>query len=310
MALRHSVNRVGLIPRRAFSTAATRLQEQGRPLVPPTLKERIKNAKITIRRDVTLGGLYHAEAERLRVIPKLKTFFGGIPVHEENMNELNAIIRKYINLPTRLLTDEELRATKFISFETYKEMTQSGTRFKALHFKELTQALHRLRSIDSQLMPKEVSEVLEKYRNNSGDSLTLTQKEKTLDEFGRAFGKAKRKASSAEVQVVRGEGEILVNGRSVTDYFPRDSDRQKLAYPFKVIGQEGGYNIFATVSGGGVSGQVEAVMYAVAKALIVFNPLLKPRLKKAGLMTSDSRIVERKKPGKVKARKSPTWVKR
>lgn len=278
--------------------------------MPLALKGAFPRVQTSIPSQVTLGTLREPQYERLRVIPALKTFFGGNPVHEENMNKLNAILRRYINLPTRVLTDAELKAGRFISIEKYREMTNSGARLKGLHYKELTSVLHRLRSIDSQLMPTEVSEILAKYTHSVKESAAVSRKLKTVDEFGRAHGKAKRKTSMAEAWIVRGDGESLINGRLIVDYFPRDTDRRKIVYPFQVVEQEGQYNIFVNVSGGGVSGQVEATMYAIARALVVVNPLLKPRLKKAGLMTSDARIVERKKPGKVKARKMPTWVKR
>lgn len=294
---------------RALSRS-TILTQELRPLVPLAVKALVPKVNVSIPSNMAYAQLTNPELERLRVVPKLKTFFGGNPVHEENINELNAVLRRAVNLPTRTLNDAELRATKFISIEKYREITQLGTRLKGLHFKELTQILHRLRSIDPQLMPKEVSTILAKYSHTTNESLTVVKRVKVVDEFGRAHGKAKRKESEAEVFVVKGSGEALVNARTLTDYFPRDSDRKKIIYPFQVISQEGQYNIFATVNGGGVSGQVEAVMYAISKALVVINPLLKPRLKKAGLMTSDARIVERKKPGKVKSRKSPTWVKR
>lgn len=295
---------------RAFSTCSVRLEEHGRPLISSTLKQKLEAKRVQIPATLAADNIRMAELERLRVVPALKTYFGGNPVHDENLNELNLLIRKYINLPTKVLSDEELRGFRFISIEAYKKRIDSGTRLKSIHFKELTSALHRLRSIDPELLPRDVSEVLDKYTNKTSDVTRAAAKLKTLDEFGRAFGKAKRKASKAEVYVVRGTGESLINGKTLIEYLPRDSDRAKIAYPFQVISQEGQFNVFATVNGGGYSGQAEAIMYAIAKALVVVNPLLKPRLYKAGLMTSDARVVERKKPGKVKARKSPTWVKR
>ncbi|EAZ63143.1 mitochondrial ribosomal protein S9 [Scheffersomyces stipitis CBS 6054] len=301
-------------PSRSFSQAAVRLEEhiEARPPIPATLKAKLEQnrVRIAVQSNMSRTGLNNYEYERIRVVPTLKTFFGGNPVHDENMNVLNGVLRKYIDLPTRVLSDEELRTSKFISFETYKKKTQSGTRLKDIHYKELTNILHRLRSINHELMPREVSEILESYRSTASDFTGAAKKARTLDEEGKAYGKSKRKVSFAEVWLTRGEGDTLINGKSLVEYFPKDTDRKKIAYPFQVISQEGQYNIFAKVSGGGVTGQTEAVMYAIARALIVFNPLLKPRLSKAGLMTSDARNVERKKPGKVKARKSPTWVKR
>lgn len=280
----------------------------GRPKVPTIAKSK---QQVLISSSLPHEQLQVPELERLRVVPSLTTFFGGNPVHEDNLNQLNRIIRKYINLPTRVMEDSELRTSRFISFEEYKEQCQSGTRLKAKHHKELTTLLHRLRSIDRELMPKEVSEVLKQFSSSRSELATTSQQQlQTLDMFGRAITKGKRKRSVATVYLVKGDGKVLINGLSLTSYFPKDTDRKKLAYPFQVVGQEGQYNVFAEVRGGGQTGQIDAVMYGIAKGLVVHNPLFKSRLHKAGLMTRDARKVERKKPGKVKARKSPTWVKR
>lgn len=250
------------------------------------------------------------EINRIRTVPTLNTFYGGNPIHEDNVNKLKALLKKYQSLPTRSVPDKEIKNQKFIGFDDYTKITKSGTRVKNIHYRELITLLNRLRSIDLQLMPIEVSKVLKEYSSSSLNKIVQVAKEKTLDSFGRARGKAKRKLCEAKVYLVKGEGEVLVNGKSIIEYFPNIYARKNIVYPFQVIDQEGKYNVFAQVSGGGYTGQSEAIMYAISKALVIFNPLLKPRLSKAGLMKSDSRIVERKKPGKLKARKSPTWVKR
>lgn len=280
----------------------------GRPLVPQQNERRpARFAPAVLNTD----SLRDWELERLRVIPRLSTFYGGNPIHDENINKLNAMVRKYKNLPTRVLDEKELQAFKFVSFEEYKKRAQSGTRLKIGHHKELLEVLNRLRSIEPELMPREVIELLNSYTAASDDTQRVVQKTiKTLDEFGRANTVGKRKRAVANISMVKGEGLVLVNGKSFSEYFNRETDRSKIAYPFKVVSQEGQYNLFITTEGGGISGQAEAAMYGISKALVVFNPLFKSRLRLAGLMTRDARKVERKKPGKVKARKSPTWVKR
>ncbi|CAK9436824.1 mitochondrial 37S ribosomal protein uS9m [Lodderomyces beijingensis] len=250
------------------------------------------------------------ELNRVRTLPTLSTFYGGNPVHEQNINQIKHLLRKYDSLPTRVLTNEELAQNKFIGFEEYKERTQSGTRTNQNSYKELISGLNRLRNIDLQLMPVEVIELLNKYYSTSVGRITTQRKLKELDHLGRALSSAKRKSSEAKVYLVKGDGQVMINGKNMIEYFGNIYARKNIVYPFQVVEQEGKYNVFATVSGGGYTGQSEAVMYAIAKCLVIFNPLLKPRLRKAGLMTSDSRVVERKKPGKLKARKSPTWVKR
>lgn len=252
-----------------------------------------------------------AELERTRMVPVLPTYFGGNPIHDQNMSRVEALIRKHHKLPTRTFDSKSAQEIKYITLDEYKERTQAGTRVKGIHLAELVKGLNRLRSIEPELMPPEVQLILDEFtRQTSEDSFALGTMRKTLDEFGRANVVGKRKDAAAYVSMARGEGAILVNGKPLTEYFTKFSDSAKLVFPFQVVAQEARYNVFITASGGGISGQAEACMYGIAKALVVFNPLLKPRLRKAGLMTRDSRIVERKKPGKVKARKSPTWVKR
>lgn len=304
---------------RCFSTCSLRLQStpsasasaiqstSGRPPVPPAEGRRpIKFAPARLNDNIR-----DWELERLRIVPKLPTFYGGNPVHDDNINKLSAMVRKHKNLPTRVLDSRELQAFKFVSFEEYKKRTQAGTRLKIGHHKELLELLNRLRSIEPELMPRDVIGMLNSYTAVSDETQKAVQKVvKQLDEFGRAHAVGKRKRAVANISMVKGEGMVMVNGKSFSEYFSREIDRNKIAYPFKVVSQEGQYNVFITTEGGGISGQAEAAMYGIAKALVVFNALFKSRLRLAGLMTRDARKVERKKPGKVKARKSPTWVKR
>ncbi|KAH9828232.1 37S ribosomal protein S9, mitochondrial, partial [Teratosphaeria destructans] len=124
----------------------------------------------------------------------------------------------------------------------------------------------------------------------------------------RAVGR--RKSSRAIVALVEGEGEALVNERSLSDYFGRVHDRESAVWALKATGRLDKYNVWALVKGGGTTGQAEAITLAVAKALLAHEPDLKPALRRAGVVTRDPRSVERKKPGKLKARKMPAWVKR
>jgi small subunit ribosomal protein S9 len=288
------------IPQRPLHQSALGLNEFRR-----TPATRYVEPPIQITENLTLP-----ELNRIRTVPSLNTFYGGNPVHDDNMNKLRTLVTKYRHLPRRVLSPEEINSIKFISFAEYTEKTKSGTRVRKVHYNELIALLHKLRTIDLQLMPKPVMEILDSYTGKTTDRITENKKSKTLDDMGRAKGKAKRKLAQAKVYLVKGDGQVLINGRSIVEFFPNVYARKSVTYPFQVIDQEGQYNVFARVSGGGFTGKSEAIMYAIAKALIVFNPLLKPRLSRAGLMTSDTRIVERKKPGKLKARKSPTWVKR
>lgn len=305
-AVPHRFFSLSLLCRESVPPQQETAELTSRPAVP---KNATKTSRFRLANERPV--LVDWELERMRVVPKSSAFYGGNPVHDDNMYKLNAMIKKYEDLPTRVIDIKESNLLKFITLAEYKKIADSGARVKVGHHKALVGALGRLRSIQPELMPTEVTALLQEYTSAGGDtSKTQQKKTKVLDDVGRANTLGKRKTSVAEISMVRGDGHVIVNGRSFIDYFPRDTDRLKIAYPFKVVSQEGQYNIFVNTHGGGVSGQAEATMYGVAKALVIFNPLLKSRLRAAGLMTRDARVVERKKPGKVKARKSPTWVKR
>jgi small subunit ribosomal protein S9 len=135
-----------------------------------------------------------------------------------------------------------------------------------------------------------------------------------LDEKGRAYGTGRRKTSTARVWIKPSEkpfnGRIQVNKKDLVDYFVRDTHREEVLKPFSVVDKIGGFDVYCTVKGGGSTGQAGAVRHGIARALQNFDPEMRPALKQAGLMTRDSRMVERKKPGQPKARKKFQWVKR
>lgn len=248
------------------------------------------------------------ELDEKRVLPKLKTFFSANPLHEQNMRELEALWRRYGASAPEMDRSERIRHTRWLTMEEYR-LTGCGTRLRAVQYRRLIEMLEKMDKVDHQLVGAEFVAALEKFRrpvNISGSGKTKRQ----LDSQGRAIAMGGRKTSSARVQMARGSGKILVNGESLAHMFPRLSDRNKIMYPLKVVGAEGKYNIAAYCTGGGVSGQAGALAHGIANALVIFNPLLKTRLRRAGCITRDRRTVERKKPGKVKLRKSPTWVKR
>ncbi|XP_010550543.1 PREDICTED: 28S ribosomal protein S9, mitochondrial [Tarenaya hassleriana] len=131
-----------------------------------------------------------------------------------------------------------------------------------------------------------------------------------VDEKGRAYGTGRRKCSIARVWIEPGEGKFLVNEKDFDVYFPMLDHRAALLRPLAETKTLGLWDIKCTVKGGGVSGQVGAIQLGISRALQNWEPDLRPPLRSAGFLTRDSRVVERKKPGKAKARKSFQWVKR
>ncbi len=131
-----------------------------------------------------------------------------------------------------------------------------------------------------------------------------------LDPQGRAYATGKRKNAVARVWIKRGTGRITVNGRDSPIYFARPVLRMLLNQPFAIAERLGQYDVVCTVAGGGLSGQAGAVRHGISKALTYYEPGLRPILKAQGFLTRDSRVVERKKYGKAKARRSFQFSKR
>tara|TARA_B100000287_G_scaffold413348_1_gene444777 strand:- start:351 stop:833 length:483 start_codon:yes stop_codon:yes gene_type:complete len=134
--------------------------------------------------------------------------------------------------------------------------------------------------------------------------------EPKVDSLGRSYATGRRKDSTARVWVKRGTGEMSVNGKTMNVYFDRPVLQMQLNHVFEIVNRLKEFDVIATVKGGGLSGQAGAVKHGISKALSLFDPELRKPLKLAGLLTRDSRTVERKKYGKAKARKSFQFSKR
>ena len=131
-----------------------------------------------------------------------------------------------------------------------------------------------------------------------------------LDKYGRAYATGKRKDAVARVWLKPGSGKVTVNSRSIEIYFARPVLRMIVNQPLQVVNRTTQYDMVITVAGGGLSGQAGAVRHGLSKALTYFEPDLRPALKRGGFLTRDSRVVERKKYGRKKARRSFQFSKR
>jgi len=134
--------------------------------------------------------------------------------------------------------------------------------------------------------------------------------EPKIDKQGRAYATGKRKNAVARVWIKPGAGRMTVNGRDIAAYFARPVLRMLLSQPFEVCNRLNQYDVICSVTGGGLSGQAGAVRHGISRALTHFEPTLRVVLKKGGFLTRDSRVVERKKYGKAKARRSFQFSKR
>ncbi|KAJ4336637.1 37S ribosomal protein S9, mitochondrial [Ascochyta clinopodiicola] len=241
----------------------------------------------------------------LRVVPASPSYFSAKPTFTDDFLSLSALLRKVATLPT--IPNAEAPKVAWKTVEQYRIMTNEPVKTQRFH--KMLHILRRLNCIHPQLMPDEVVQAMLRYKKPSqpGD---VKPKPGVIDELGRAKGVGRRKTSSAVAWLVEGEGEVLINGQSLTDFFGRLHHRESAVWALKATQRLDKYNLFGLVQGGGSTGQAEAMTLAVAKALLVHEPALKPALRRAGCITRDPRKVERKKPGHVKARKMPTWVKR
>jgi small subunit ribosomal protein S9 len=135
-------------------------------------------------------------------------------------------------------------------------------------------------------------------------------REQQLDQYGRAYATGKRKNAVARVWLKPGSGKITINGRDQETYFARPVLRMMIAQPLNITDRTTQFDVIATVKGSGLSGQAGAIRHGISKALTYYEPGLRPALKAQGLLTRDPRVVERKKYGKAKARRSFQFSKR
>ncbi|KZM22857.1 37S ribosomal protein S9, mitochondrial [Ascochyta rabiei] len=251
------------------------------------------------------GGKGSKNLRALRIVPASPSYFSAKPTFTDDFLSLSALLRKVATLPT--IPNAEAPKVAWKTVEQYRIMTNEPVKTQRFH--KMLHILRRLNCIHPQLMPDEVVQAMQRYKKPSqpGD---IKPKPGVIDELGRAKGVGRRKTSSAVAWLVEGEGEVLINGQSLTEFFGRLHHRESAVWALKATQRLDKYNLFGLVQGGGSTGQAEAMTLAVAKALLVHEPALKPALRRAGCITRDPRKVERKKPGHVKARKMPTWVKR
>ncbi|KAJ5139281.1 uncharacterized protein N7515_004129 [Penicillium bovifimosum] len=240
-----------------------------------------------------------------RIIPSSPSYFSGSPRFIDHVLQLESLQAKYASLPTVATSD----APRMAWFKLPQFRDYVGEPVPMKKYKSLLKILQRLNRIQPEIRPNEVQTTLSAFLR-PGNPYAVETIPRTVDEHGRARGKGKRKESTAVVQLVEGEGEVLVNGKSLVEVFKRVHDRESALWALRCTQRLDKYNAWITVRGGGVTGQAEAITLALGRALLLHEPGLKPVLRKAGAITVDARRVERKKPGRVKARKMPTWVKR
>lgn len=208
-----------------------------------------------------------------RVVPASPSYFTGVPTFTDNFLTVEAAYRKYHILP--VVTPGPRIAWK--SLVEYR--TAVGEPVKQARYTELLRAIKWLSRIQPALMPEEVISLVDKFKKDFQPDIGL-QKPRVIDDLGRARGIGRRKASTAVAWLVDGEGEVLINGKSLSEYFGRMRHRESAIFGLKATGRVDKYNVWVLAKGGGLTGQAEAMTLAVSKALLVHEPLLKPTLRR------------------------------
>ena len=157
---------------------------------------------------------------------------------------------------------------------------------------------------------KDINNLSDLSKLNQNEEISTIEREPKIDKLGRSYSTGRRKESTARVWVKRGTGKIIINGKDMPLYFARPVLQMQLNLVFDVTERKDQFDVTATVKGGGLSGQAGAVRHGLSRALSLFEPDLRKPLKVAGMLTRDSRVVERKKYGRAKARKSFQFSKR
>jgi small subunit ribosomal protein S9 len=157
--------------------------------------------------------------------------------------------------------------------------TSIRERVPAAKYSRVVDILKRLNRIHPAMVPEEVKTALEVFTRSTGMDSNMANSN-LIDEFGRTMGRGGRKASRATVYLVEGNGEVLVNGKSLNEAFFRVHDRESAIWPLKVTDRLDKYNVWASVHGGGKTGQAESITLALGRALMMHEPALKPALRR------------------------------
>lgn len=226
------------------------------------------------------SGGYQAASDlllkRIRVIPDSPSYFTAVPRFTDDYLNLTNLLRRHQLLPQ--LPAAEAPKVAWKTWEQYK--TELDEPVKETRHSRLMGIVKRLNLIHPAVQPEEVTATLNRFKRTL-QPFHNQAKPIIVDEHGRARATGRRKSSTASVYVVEGTGEVMVNGKSVTEYFGRLHDRESAVWALKSTERLDKYNVWAVTSGGGTTGQAESIMLAVAKGLIAHEPDLKPALRKS-----------------------------
>lgn len=216
-----------------------------------------------------------------RIIPASPSYFTGRPKFTDDLLHLQSLLRQSIALPTV----EPGKAPR-VAWKTVTQYRLTvGEPVRASKYNVIIQVLKRLNQIHPEMRKKPLRTAMQYYKRDV-DPYANVPNPGIIDQDGRSHAIGRRKSSSAKVYLVQGNGEVLVNGKAINAVFGRVHDRESALWALKATGRMDKYNVWALVTGGGTTGQAEAVMLGAAKALMVHEPMLKPALRRGNLRRS------------------------
>lgn len=210
-----------------------------------------------------------------RLVPESPSYFTAQPLFTDDLLVVQNLLRRYQNLPT--VKPGEAPRVAWRSLAEYRDAV--GETIKASKYAKIIATLHRLNHIHPSLMPEPVKEALNEYKRDINPFQNVV-KTGHIDSMGRSLGAGRRKASTARAWLVEGTGEVLVNGKTLAEAFGRVHDRESVIWALKATNRIDKYNVWGLATGGGTTGQAEALTLAVGKALMAHEPALKPALRR------------------------------
>ncbi|KAK4199895.1 hypothetical protein QBC40DRAFT_307145 [Triangularia verruculosa] len=215
------------------------------------------------------------QARHARPVPVSPSYFSRTSRFNDSYLALDKLLRLYGNLPII-----PPNAVERISWKTLDDFRHAvGEQVRATDYVKCLAIVKRLHQIHPKLKPAAVIQALNDFKRSVQAFKNETMKQK-LDKHGRSLGNGRRKSSSARAWLVEGNGEVLVNGKTLADYFGRVHDRESAVWALHATGRIDKYNVWARVEGGGTTGQAEALTLAISRALMVHEPALKPALRR------------------------------
>ena len=270
------------MPRRSLSSTARRRQQS-------EMSQRdagIQTTGFEINAAPPIDFTKDTAGEAARLLPASPSYFTTSPLYNDYLLRLTHMVQRYEKLPT--VPADKAPPILYLNMMGFRSMI--GEKVGSARYTRIVTLLKRLNLINPRLRPASVQAALDDFRR-PGSAVPILPKPKFIDEFGRAKGVGRRKSATARVQLIEGNGEVMVNGKSLSSVFPRLHDRESVVWPLKITNRLDKYNAFIVSSGGGSTGQAESITLGVANALIVHEPALKPILRRGKMAPTILRCI-------------------